>query len=243
MYHRDDVMITQTEWPGDHDLNCNGPDTSRTVHRNNPSESFWVCKNHWMTSVGDTSGYSIAWFSPDGNGDGQADVFNRNASRTVSWDVNVTDLSARQWWEVVVVGPNDPYLTTVDWMAQTAQIEPYHRNTIAVGKGPLGNDGNIFSGGQSRDPLGWQQVCGAWAIDAEGCASKAIRRMFAMTDNGNGTITFNFFGSTYTYAGQFPEQYRVYFKQHSYTPTKVDPGGCSGPCAGYTWHWDNIAIR
>ena len=47
-----------------------------------------------MTSIGDTSGYSTGWFAP---------TRSFSNARTVSWDVNVTDLKGRQWWEVMVV--------------------------------------------------------------------------------------------------------------------------------------------
>ena len=234
VYHRDDNLVASTEWSGDHDIACNGPDTQRTIHRDRPDEYFYLCRDHWMTALGDTSGYSIAWFSPDDDHDGNPDTFSRSERTTVTWDVNVTDLGARLWWEVVLVAPGTPYLTTIDWVANTAQIEPYHADTIAVGTGPYGSDGNIFSDGATRDPLGFHHVC---AIDPEGCASKAIRRPFSMHDNGNGTITFEFLGTTYTYDGQFPENYQVYFKQHAYTPNK------DGIPAGYTTHWDNITIQ
>ena len=47
-----------------------------------------------MDSVGDTSGYSIGWFSPN-------QMF---ASVTeVDFDVNLTDLGDRKWWKVGVV--------------------------------------------------------------------------------------------------------------------------------------------
>ena len=189
-----------------------------------------------MTSIGDTSGYSIGWFSPDADRNGRADVFSSADTDTISWDVNVTDLGNRQWWEVVLVAEGTPFLTTVDWVAETAEIEPYHPETIAVGKGPYGSDGNIFSGGQSRDPLGLGHVCGSGAADPEGCASKAIRRSFSMHDNNNGTITFDFLGRKYTYPGEFPDEFEVYFKDHNYTPDK------DGVPVGHTWHWDNVSV-
>ena len=101
----------------------------------------------------------------------------------------------------------------------------------------LGNDGNIVTNGMRRDPLGWQHVCGDWAVDPEGCSSKAIRRTFTVTDNRNGTVTVDFLGKKYTYQGSFPDQFKVYFKDHNYTPDK------DGTPAGHTWHWDNIIVK
>lgn len=236
VFHRDDTIIAQTSWTGDHDLSCGSPDTQRTIRRENPDDSFYACRDHWMTSVGDTSGYSIGWFSPDADRDGQPDVFTAAEIDRVAWDVNVTDLGNRQWWEVVLIPEGDAFLTTVDWVASIANIEGYTAGTVAVGKGPFGNDGNIYSGGSSRDPLGWQHVCGAFAVDPTGCGSKALRRSFSMTDNDNGTITFDFFGER-TYPGEFPERFHVFFKDHNYTPNK------DGMPVGHTWHWDSIVVE
>jgi hypothetical protein len=230
LYHRDNVIVNETSWKGDHDAGCGDPAaTSRTIHRSSPDESFYVCRDHLMTSVGDTSGYSIAWFAPKR-------VFQGGKYTKVSWDVNVTDLGTRQWWEVSIVPVGTPFLATVDWVAHTAEIETYDAGSVVVGTGPFGNDGNIVTGGVSRDPLGLDHVCGQGAADPEGCASKAIRRTFTITDNRNGTISFDFLGKRYTYPGRFPDQFEVYFKDHNYTPDK------DGVPIGHTWHWDNLIV-
>ena len=229
VYHRDDVLVAQTQWTGDHDMNCGDPTTQRMIHRNAPAETFYLCRDHLMTSVGDTSGYSIAWFSPK-------QTFQGGSQTRVSWEVSVTDLGARQWWEVSIVPVGSPFLATVDWVANTAQIATYDSRSVVVGTGPYGNDGNIVTEGISRDPLGFGHVCGSGAADPEACASKAIRRPFSITDNRNGTITFEYLGSAYTYTGSFPSQFKVYFKDHNYTPDK------DGVPVGHTWHWDSIVV-
>ena len=229
MYHRDDFLVAQTQWTGDHDLNCGDPATQRTVLRSNPAQAFYLCRDHLMTSVGDTSGYSIAWFAP-------RQTFQGGVHTKVSFDVGVTDLGNRKWWEVSIVPVGAPYLATLDFVAIAAEIPIYDDQSVVVGKGPYGNDGNIFTDGVARDPLGWGHVCGGDAADPEGCDSKAIRRTFTITDNLNGTITFDYLGTRYTYPGQFPDQFEVYFKDHNYTPDK------DGVPVGHTWHWDNILI-
>jgi hypothetical protein len=230
VYHRDDFLVAQTTWAGDHDMNCGDPTTQRTIHRSNPSEAFYLCRDHLMTSIGDTSGYSIAWFAPK-------QTFSAANTTQVSFDVNVTDLGARQWWEVSIVPVGAPFLATIDWVANTAGIDTYDPKSVVVGNGPYGNDGNIVTQGVSRKPLGYGHVCGVGAADPQGCDSKAIRRTFTITDNRNGTITFDYLGGRYTYPGQFPDSFRVYFKDHNYTPDK------DGVPAGHTWHWDNISVR
>jgi hypothetical protein len=229
VYHRDDIMVATRSWTGDHDAACGDPSTQRPIQRSAPAQSFYMCRDHLMTSVGDTSGYSIAWFAPK-------QVFQRGVHTKVSFDVNVTDLGARQWWEVSLVAPTTPFLATSDFVSTAAQIPTYDAQAIVVGKGPYGNDGNIVTQGVSRDPLGFAHVCGSGAADPEGCASKAIRRTFTITDNRNGTITFDFLGRRYTYPGEFPAQFEVYFKDHNYTPDK------DGVPVGHTWHWDNVLV-
>ena len=227
VYHRDDFLIANETWNADHDLSCGSPDTQRTIRRDRPDESFYLCRDHLMTSVGDTSGYSIGWFSP-------RQVFQRGAHLSISWDVNMTDLGKRQWWEVILVPEGEPFLATVDWLAGTANIDAYGPSTIAVGSGPFGGNANVYSGGASRDPLGF---LGIGDVDPEAFASKAIRRPFRIVDNLDGTLTFTYLGETYTYPGRFPDRFRVYFKDHNYTPDK------DGIPAGHTWHWDTIVIR
>jgi hypothetical protein len=230
VFHRDDEVVATTEWTGDHDDRCGPPDTtSRLILRDEPASSFYMCRDHLMTSVGDTSGYSIAWFTPDR-------TFDAGTHTTVSFDVNITDLGARQWWEVSIIPVGSPYLATVGWVAEVAHIDAYDDASVVVGSGPYGNDGNIVTDGESHDPLGEEHVCGEFPADPEACASKAIRRTFTITDNLDGTLTFGFLGDQYTYPGHFPEQFEVYFKDHNYTPDK------DGAPIGHTWHWDNIVV-
>ena len=238
IYHRDDVLQRVTEWTGDHDMACGSPDTQRLIHRSNPAESFYLCNDHLMTSVGDTAGYSTAWFSPKATFTGV---------RQVSWDVNVTNLGARKWWEVAVMPasfdsgvPSCPHCAVQSWLSPSPSGLPaYPSDAVVVGNGPFGSTFHVHAGGQDFNPSGWQHTCGdAFALDPEGCASKAIRRTFTITDNGNGTLTLNAFGQTYSFAGSFPSgPVKVVFKDHNYTPDK------DGVPVGHTWHWDSVIVR
>jgi hypothetical protein len=123
IYHRDGVMIAQTSWSGDHDAACGPPETQRDVRRDVVDESFYLCRDHLMTSIGDTSGYSTGWFSPKQTFLGATEV---------SWDVNVTDLGVRQWWEVAIVPASFrsgvdacPVCSAVDWLSR-----PRRRNVV-----------------------------------------------------------------------------------------------------------------
>lgn len=249
LYNRDTFLVAQTQWQADHsdmggDHHCGNPlTTSRTAHRDT-DEWFFYCRTiegnaeasgHIMTSVGDISGYSTAYVEP-------TQVFNASDTSFVSWDVNITDLKARKWWEVSIVPasfnsgePTCPHCSVISWLSPSpAGLPAYPAGSIVVGKGPFGNDARVWSNGTSYRPLGYTTTVQA---DPEASASKAIRRTFTITDNRNDTITITYLGRTFTYSGEFPDQFRVVFKDHSYTPNK------DGVPQGTTWHWDNIVVR
>lgn len=236
-------------WTGDHDMMCGAPDTQRPLAsekfpgpNNRPTFDFhidelqYACRDHWMTTIGDVDGYSIVWFAPD-------TTFERSTHRTVSWDVNITDLGGRMWWEVSIVPVGAPFLATVDWMAEVAHIDTYDPRSVVVGTGPAGGDASIVTNGVQRFPE-YRDLCIGpvdWGIQREAwryCNDKATRLPFSVTDNGNGTITVNYgeLRAPITVPGQFPDRFEVYFKQHAYTPDK------DGPIQGHTWHWDNLRI-
>ena len=236
IYHRDEANLGAwpgaATWAGDHDANCGTPNTQRTIHRDRKNESFYMCRDHLMTSIGDTAGYSTGWFSPK-------QTFT-NATQ-VSWDAGITDLGGRQWWEVSLMPasfnsgvPTCPHCSVTDWLSPSPSGLPaYPAGSVVVGIGP---DVNVSTNGVNRNVAQHTSRC---SFDPEGCASKAIRRPFSMTDNRNGTITVNYGGvRTFTVPGSFPAGgFVVVFKDHNYTPDK------DGAVAGYTWHWDNIIVR
>jgi hypothetical protein len=234
VYHRDEFIRATTSWQADHDLNCGDPTTSRTIRRNT-DEWIFTCRDHMMTSIGDTSGYSTGWFAP-------RQTF--SSETVVSWDVNVTDLKARQWWEVSIVPAtfrsgvaSCPQCTVMAWLSpDPSGLPAYPKGSVVVGKGPFGNDIKVSTNGVDRNVAPYMSVCN---LDPEGCRSKAIRRTFSITDNRNGTITVDYGGfARYTVPGSFPAGgFSVVFKDHNYTPNK------DGIPVGHTWHWDNIVVR
>ncbi len=226
VYHRDEFLVSSVTWQGDHDADCGPPGTSRTIHRDNPTDIFYTCRDHLMTAVGDTAGYSTAFFTP------KTTFINE---RSVSWDVNITDLGARQWWEVAILPLSSDDLVAASWLSpDPTGLDPYPNNSVVVGNGPFGRDFQIFAAGNQSQPLS-APMC---STDPEACGSKAIRRTFTVIDNGNGTITVQAFGQNFTRNGSFPSGgFKVVFKDHNYTPDK------DGVPVGYTWHWDNIIIK
>jgi len=239
IYHRGDLAdgtitwpLAEPTWHGDHDLQCGSPDTTfRIIHRNVKAESFYVCRDHLMTSIGDTDGYSTGWFSPK-------QTF--TTERRVAWDVNLTDLGGRQWWEVSIVPTSFnsgvatcPHCSADPALASVAGLPAHPAGSVVVAT--LGRGVNVYTNGVNRDVAQFYTIAN---FDPIAAASKAIRRPFVVTDNGDGTITVEFGGfASYTVPGSFPAGgFTVEFKDHNYTPDK------DGPVAGYTWHWDSISV-
>ncbi len=221
-------------WTADHDMNCGTPATQRNLSSSasdfNIDEIFFLCKDHIMSSVGDVDGYSLAWFSPKKS-------FSRATHKKVSWDVNVTDLFGRQWWEVSIVPKGGHVVSTIEWNSR-GDLIPYDNGSVIIGNGPFGGGVNMITNGENRYE-DWRPICdGEYALDPVGCKDKMIRRPFSVTDNGNGTLTVNYAGLyTQTIPGKFPDQFDIYFTDHNYTPDKDDVP------PGHTWHWDSIHVE
>ena len=236
IYHRGDdangvsAWPGATSWPGDHDLNCGPPNTGTRTIRRDTNEWIYLCRDHMMTAIGDTDGYSTGYFAP-------RQTFS-NVTQ-VSWDANVTDLLGRQWWEVSIVPasfnsgvPTCPHCSSSTDFSPVTGLPVYPAGSAVVGT--TGRGLLVVSDGIHRDVKPHYTIR---MLDPVGAASKAIRRPFTITDNRNGTITVDFGGfDRFTVPGSFPDEFRVVFKDHNYTPDK------DGIPAGYTWHWDNIAI-
>ena len=229
-----------TPWNGDHDVDCGGAETSRSVTASDRESSFYACVNHMMTTMGDVDGYSVVSFAP------------KQTFATVSrvcWDQNVTDLGGRQWTEVVITPAS--YLVGKELSHVNPDFEgvddtPTHHTTGTVGV-KIMQDYDGFRAYVSRQPRAFHPWTGN---DATGFESRMIRRQHCLTENANGTLTMSIdrgAGGIWSasFPGQFPDNARVVFEDHNYTPDK-DGEACrtTGSLSGcrYTWHWDNIII-
>lgn len=224
-------------WEGDHGLDCGPPTESRTLSAQDRAGNTYLCRQHFMTSMGDVDGYSTIAFSPK-------EVF--SGVSEVCWDQNVTDMGGRQWTEVVIT-PADA-IQTIDGEYHLAHTGP---GTIGVDDtgslhvaetfgakfaGPF--DGlTIWQNGglQDKDPY--------YAFgDTEGQASVAIRRQHCITDLRNGLVEVRIDQGSSTYVrqvpGSFPADARVIFEDHNYTPDKDNDAN-----GHHTWHWDNLVVR
>jgi hypothetical protein len=222
----------ENTWPADHDHNCGPPDTKRILDKTDRSGSFYMCRDHMMTSMGHVDGYSVVWFSPNQS----FAHINR-----VCWDVNVSSnlLGHRQWWEVGILPVGQPDVFAIDWLAGTANLPNYGDvNAVVLGFGPDNGPYPKLSVGNN--------VVGDGSINDADRNDIAKRVPHCLRDNGNGTITYSNDTPSggFTAPGSFPAgQLKVVFKDHSYTPDKDCGHLAGGVCASYTWHWDNIIVE
>lgn len=251
IYHRDDWVVGETSWLGDHRPTgesdaCSGPLEKRVIERGERAQGFdqgWIyrCRPadradlaHLMTAIGDTSGYSIGSFTPSETFRGVTEV---------RWEVNITDLGARQFPEVKII-PVDNFdfqnlPCSIEWLPCNTDS---HADLGSVGTSffhaePAINTGHGFVNGWDWDS-GWRDTGTDPARQ-----SIMIRRTHFFRDNGDGTLTFGIEkedGSfeTIDASGSFPSgEVKVVFSDHNYTPRKDEPADIT-----FTWHWDDISI-
>jgi hypothetical protein len=160
----------------DHDEACNGPDpaifplpqrevfTVQTSNGEFPDESFYICKNHMMSSMGEVDWYSLASFWP-------RQEFDFSDGGTLEFDVNISlGHTIRHWWEVMIV-PRDQ-LKVAAGPVDSAIDETYPRDRIVfdfrdlvrhvkVGSGQIAPDGWIVDDRHfgPYDWARWNDIC------------------------------------------------------------------------------------
>lgn len=241
-------------YPADHDETCSGPDpsvfptrqhqvyTSQTSNGANPDESFFICKNHMMSSMGEVGPYSVSAFWP-------RQEFNFSDGGALLFDVNVNEgHSQRHWWEIMIV-PRDqlkvgsgPVDSAIDETYPKDRIVLDFRNlvrSIKVGTGTLAPDGWLVN--EREFGLYDWAYWGALHPDDPALIDRRIRRKMRIVlrdDRIHWRIKTND-GQWDTFSVRVPgglpfKQGLVLFKTHSYTPHKQDNFDT------YTFHWDNI---
>ena len=224
-------------WTGDHDLNCGSPDTQRALRFNGKdsqttrrANSFYTCRDHMMTAMGDVENYSIVAFGP-------AEVFSNVSS--VNVDVNLTDLGNRQWWKIGVLSTRD--CPALDKRCMYSDVAAADLSTDLATSGRLiaSWSGGLSAGYPGGLKIGNTQTSASFSAGND----KATRHPVSLIDNGNGTVTFKVANRSATVNGSFPAcPCRVVFYDHNYTPDKSPPE-TGKPVIGYTWHWDNIVVK
>ena len=238
----------------DHDEACNGPDPDvfplpqrevRTVQTSNgdfPDESFFVCKHHMMSSMGEVEWYSLASFWP-------RQEFDFSDGGTLEFDVNINlGHTFRHWWEVMIV-PRDQ-LKVAAGPVDAAIDETYPRDRIVFSFRDLVRHVKVGTGAKAPD--GWlvddrhfgRYDWARWGDlhpDDPALADRRLRRTMRIRLAserivwGIETADGTFDERVVDVPGGLPfERGLVVFKTHAYTPEK------DGNYDTYTFHWDNI---
>jgi hypothetical protein len=247
--------LTAHTFPGDHDMNCQGPTTTRTVDISNHSNLFWWCapgndptKGHIMVGH-ETSGYAIVAFSPK-------PVFTDVAE--VCWDQNMTNLGGGKWFNVQIV-PESIYLSHPNLNPRRVEERegPYRMDYTSPGFNfdISPGDFNIqyaptfglknFVGSlslwtdNSTDQFVFDTTGDVWTSGDD----KATRFKHCMIDNGNGTLTITQARTTgtvsHTVNASLPNgRVKILFQDDTYDSIKHD-----GRPGFKTWHIDNIIIK
>ncbi|MFK7996644.1 MAG: hypothetical protein AB8B87_21080 [Granulosicoccus sp.] len=241
-------------YPADHDQSCAGPDplivptrqhqvyTTQNSNGQNPDQSFYVCKHHMMSSMGEVGPYSVSAFWP-------RQEFDFADGGILGFDVNVNEgHSQRHWWEIMIVpreqlkvgaGPVD---SAIDETYPVDRIVLDFRHLvrrIKVGAGALAPDGWLVNEREfgQYDWAYW----GALHPYDPALADRRIRRTMRIILRNNrihwGIRTHE--GSWDMFSVPIPgglpfHRGLVVFKTHAYTPYKQNNFDT------YTFHWDNI---
>lgn len=235
-------------FPADHGPDCTGPDpaisplpqhaviSSHTSRGDAPDASFYICKNHMMSALGDVEGYSVSAFWPK-------QEFDFSAGGVLEFDVNLNGDHPRSWWELLItpreelkVGAARSWLPIDETYPQSRILFDFTQNkrSIEVGMGALDPEGILASAAD------WQRWVDAHPSDPAN-SDRRIRRTMRITladdqivwgiemENG----AFDEFVLELPNGLPFTRGL-VVFKTHAYTPEK------DGNIDNYTFHWDNL---
>lgn len=233
----------------DHAANCAGPDPAisplpqhlvRTSHlstSSSPDESFFICKNHMMSSMGEVEGYSVTAFWP-------RQEFDFSQGGILEFDVNINGNHPRSWFEVLIAPRSELKVGAAPWYLPIDENYPQDRlvfkfDALTQREVQVGT-GGIDPGGITAQGADWQSWQGAHPGDPA-TYDRRIRRTMRIFIEGN-QITWSIEqadGSFDDLIIPLPEglpftRGLVVFKTHAYTPEK------EGNFSTYTFHWDNI---
>lgn len=238
-------------YPADHNEQCAGPNpdisplpqhqvtTSHFSNGSNPDKSFFICKNHMMSSMGNVSDYSVTSFWPK-------QEFDFSHSGYLEFDVNINDDHPRSWFEILITPRSElkvaaaPEFLPID--------EAYPKDRIALRY--FYNQSRVVQIGTGAiDPLGIlvekkDSSADTWPAkypNDPALNDRRIRRTMRISLVNNELIWSiekqdgSFDDLVVDVPGGFPfTRGLVVFKTHAYTPDK------DGNTNTYTFHWDNI---
>ena len=260
-----DYAVTHRSHPGDHfdgyppfladhASNCAGPNPEisplpqhEVVARQDsngasPDESFFICKNHMMSSMGQAGPYSVSAFWPK-------QEFNFADGGVLEFDVNINDAhGTRSWWEVMIIPRDQLKVAAGPTDSPISETYPHDRIVLDFRR----NVRTIKVGTESLAPEGWlakETQWGRWDFawwrnlypNDPALDDRRERRTMRVELEGDrivwGIETED--GSFDEWSVEVPggmpfDQGLVLFKTHAYNPVK------DGNTDTYTFHWDNI---
>jgi len=239
----------------DHGNNCSGPasstarfpqhlvSTTQDSDSDNPDPSFFICRNHMMSSMGEVAAYSNSLFWP-------RQEFDFSEGGVLEFEVNINEgHTQRHWWEILIA-PRDQ-IKFASAPRNSAVDETYPRDRIVldfrenvrqvrIGENEFAPDGwSVENRHFDRfDFYRWRQN---YPFDPA-LDDRRIRRTMRIELKNNqvvwGIETED--GSFDEFVVDIPEglpftRGLVQFKTHAYTPA-----GSGNNFDIYTFHWDNI---
>ena len=241
-------------FPADHGNDCTGPTpalnplpqhevfTTQTSNSLNPDPSFFLCKNHMMSSMGEVEAYSNTLFWP-------RQEFDFSEGATLEFEVNINEgHTIRSWWEVLIAPRSQ--LRFAPAPLQSAVDETYPADRIVLDF--RGNVRQIRVGRDEIAPRGWtveERHFGPYDYldwrdlypEDPALEDRRIRRTMRIRFEserivwGIETPDGSFDELAVDVPGGFPfTRGLVQFKTHAYTPYKLQNQNV------YTFHWDNI---
>ncbi|NJN64814.1 MAG: hypothetical protein HC882_07985 [Acidobacteria bacterium] len=227
----------------DHDHACGMPPTQRsigTTHRSNgafPDESFFICRNHMMSAMGDVEGYSVSAFWP-------RQEFDFAEGGVIEFDVNLYDGHPRSWWEILIAPRyQQRFGAAQDWLP-ISETYPADRIVLTFDEN---STRKIQVGRGQAPPAGWITSAADWASwrirfpDDPAVSDRRMRRRMRIELSRNRIVwkIQQADGAFHPYSVDVPDglpftRGLVVIKTHAYTPTK------DGNMNLYTYHWDNL---
>ena len=244
---KDHLSAETSSFPADHGPTCSAPPDQHPVVSShlsngaNPDQSFYVCKNHMMSSLGDVSGYSVSTFYP-------RQSFRFTPNGVLEFETNMDIGHPRFWWEVMIVpreylkvGAAEHWLPIDETYAAESivfSLQNGGKRKIQYHHGGIPPSGIVFSQSDWRD---WVYINNDVPNDDPQFQDRRRRHLHRIEFFPDEIVwsvekldgTMDTFSVILTEPLAF-EQGLVLFKTHSYTPTK------DGNFDRYTVHWDEI---
>lgn len=249
--HPKDHFMVFKSYPADHNDQCAGPNpavsplpqhevvTSHYSNGSNPDDSFYVCKNHMMSSMGHVSDYAVTSFWP-------RQEFDFSNGGYLEFDVNINDGHSRSWFEILITPREELKIASAPESLPIDETYPKDRivlqyffsqkRQVEVGSNALSPLGVIAAKGDTNSTVWRYKYPNDPALN-----DRRIRRTMRIYLNDNQIVwgIEKEDGSFDDLVVNVPQglpftKGLVVFKTHAYTPEK------DGNWDRYTFHWDNI---